>query len=139
MSTISIVDLQTMVMMIVGICLFFCFDDLDGLAFDYFIPEQFVFDIAGNIMGMCLKVFGKADKVWITLLLWTDDKCPEFCLDHLLLVHILCFQDKGGFLFLTKLSITIPLMMAFWSCMCPMMLGERVWPHLIKMSWGYLE
>ena len=45
-STNSLVDLQTMVMIMVGICLFFHFDDLDGLTAEYYIPEQFVFDPA---------------------------------------------------------------------------------------------
>ena len=62
-------NLQTMLMMIVGICLFFCFDDLNGLAVKHFIPEHFVFDPAGNIMCMCLRVFGKVDEDWITLML----------------------------------------------------------------------
>ena len=60
--------------MMVGIYLFFCFDDLDGLAVNSFILEQFVFDPAGNIMRMCLNVFCKADKDWITLILWRDDE-----------------------------------------------------------------
>ena len=108
MSSSSLVDIQTMVIMMVGICLLFCFDDLDGLAVDYFIPEQFVFDPAGNIMGMCLKVFGKADKDWITLMLWTDDKCPEFCPVCLLLVYIYASKIKGGFLFPSKVELNNP-------------------------------
>ena len=55
-STYLLVYLQTVIMIMVGICLFFCFNDLDSLTAKYFIPQQFVFDPAGNIMGMCLKV-----------------------------------------------------------------------------------
>ena len=61
-STNSLVDLQAMVIIMVGICLFFYFDDFDSLTAKYFIPEQFGFDPAGNIMGMCMNVFGKSDK-----------------------------------------------------------------------------
>ena len=107
-STNSLVDLQTMVMTIIGICLFFRFDDLDGLAVDSFIPEQFVFDPARNIMGLCLKVLGKADKDWITLMLWTDDECPEFCPIHLLLVYNYASKIKGGFLFPSEVELNNP-------------------------------
>ena len=107
-STNSLVDLQTMVMIMVGICLFFRFDDLDGLTAEYFIPEQFVFDPAGNIMGMCLKVFGKSDKDWVTLMLWTDDECPEFCPVRLLLVYIYVSKIKGGFLFPSEAELNNP-------------------------------
>jgi hypothetical protein len=41
-----------MVMIMVAICLFFRFDDLDGMTIEHFIPEQFVFDPAGNVMGI---------------------------------------------------------------------------------------
>ena len=63
---------------------FFSFDDLDGLTAEYFISEQFVFDPDGNIMGMCVKVFGKSDKGWDTLML---SSLPPFG------VH-LCVQDE---------------------------------------------
>ena len=75
---------------------------------EYFIPEQFVFDAARNIMGMCLKVFGKSDKDWVTLMLWTDDECPEFCPVCLLLVYIYVSKIKGGFLFPSKVELNNP-------------------------------
>jgi hypothetical protein len=105
MSTNFLVDLQTLVMIMVGICLFFGFDDLDGLTAEYFIPEQFVFNPAGNIMGMCVKVFGKSDKDWVTLMLWTVDKCPEFCPVCLLMVYIYVSKITGGFLFPSKVEL----------------------------------
>ena len=86
-------------MIMVAICLFLCFDDLDGLAIEHFIPEQFVFDPAGNVMGICLKVFGKADTDWVSLTLWMDDECPEFCPVCLLLVYIHLTKIQGGFPF----------------------------------------
>ena len=58
----STIDFQTMATMMVERSLFFHFDDLDGLTVEYLIPEQFVFDLSGNIMSMCQKVFGKSDK-----------------------------------------------------------------------------
>ena len=88
----------------VGINLFFHFDDIDGLAVHSFIPEQFVLDPATNIMGMCLKVLGKADKDWRTLMLWTDDECPEFCPIHLLLVYSYASKSQGHFLFPSKVA-----------------------------------
>jgi hypothetical protein len=97
-----------MVMIMVGVCLFFRFDDLDGLTAKYFIPEQFVFDSAGNLMGMCLKVFGKSDKDWVTLMLWRDDECPELCPVCLILVYIDVSKIKGGFLFPTKAELNNP-------------------------------
>ena len=103
-STNSFLDLQTMEMIMVGINLFFHFDDIDGLAVHSFIPEQFVLDPATNIMGMCLKVLGKADKDWRTLMLWTDEECPEFCPIHLLLVYSYASKSQGHFLFLSKVE-----------------------------------
>ena len=46
-STNLLFDFQTMIMMMVGICLFFCYDDIDGLTAEYFISEHFLFDPAG--------------------------------------------------------------------------------------------
>ena len=108
MSSNSLVELQTMVMITVAICLFFCFDDLDGMTIECFIPEQFVFDPAGNVMGICMKVFGKADTELITLTLWTDDECPEFCPVCLLLVYIHLNKIQGGFLFPSKMELLNP-------------------------------
>ena len=106
-STDSLVDLQTMVMM-VGIYLIFHFDDLDCLTAEYFIPEQFVFDPAENIMCIHMKVFGMSEKDWVTLMLWTDDKCPEFCLVCLLLVYIYDAKITGSFLFPSKVKLDNP-------------------------------
>ena len=65
---------------------FFHFDNLDSLTAGYFILEQFVFYPAGSSMEMSMKAFCKSDKDWVTLMLWIDDKCPEFCPVCLLLV-----------------------------------------------------
>ena len=97
-----------MVMIMVAICLFLRFNDLDSMAVEHFIPEQFVFDPAGNVMGICLKVFGKADTDWVTLTLWTDDECPEFCPVRLLLVYIHFSKIQGGFLFPSEVELLNP-------------------------------
>ena len=94
-----------MVVIMVAKCLFFCFNDLDGMTIEQFIPKQFVFDPAGNIMGICAKVFGKAETDWVTLTLWTDDECPEFCPVCLLLVYIHLAKVQGGFHFPSKLEL----------------------------------
>ena len=59
-------------------------------------------------MGMCLKVFGKSDKDWVTLMLWADDECPEFCPVCLLLVYLYVSKIKGGFLFTSKVELNTP-------------------------------
>ena len=87
-----------MVMIMVAICLFLRFNDLNCMAVEHFIPKQIVFDPAGNVMGICLKVFGKADTDWVTLTLWTDDECPKFSPILLLLVYIHLTKIQGGFL-----------------------------------------
>ena len=66
---------------------FSCFNNLDSMAIEHFIPKQFS-DSAGNAMGICRKLLCKADTDWVSLTLWTDDECPEFCPVHLLLVYI---------------------------------------------------
>ena len=59
-------------------------------------------------MGMGMKVFGKSDKYWVTLMLWMDDKCPEFCPVCLLLVQIYFAKIKGGFFSQTKFELNNP-------------------------------
>ena len=86
----------------------FHFDDLDGMTIEHFIPKQFVFDHARNVMGISIKVFGKADTDWVTLTLWTDDECPEFCPVCLLLVYGHLTKIQGGFLFPSELELLNP-------------------------------
>ena len=86
----------------------FHFDDLDGMTIEHFIPKQFVFDHARNVMGISIKVFGKADTDWVTLTLWTDDECPEFCPVRLLLVYGHLTKIQGGFLFPSELELLNP-------------------------------
>ena len=64
-------------------------------------------------MGMGMKVFGKSDKYWVTLMLWMDDKCPEFCPVCLLLIQIYIAKIKGGFFSQPKLNLTIHPLMVF--------------------------
>jgi hypothetical protein len=59
-------------------------------------------------MGICVKVFDKADTDWVTLTLWTDDECPEFCPVCLLLVYIHLTKIQGGFLFPSELELLNP-------------------------------
>lgn len=67
---------------------------LNGLAVDYLVPGQIVLDHAGNIMSMCLKVFGKANKDCITLILCMDNECPELCPVCLLMGYIYALKSK---------------------------------------------
>jgi hypothetical protein len=97
-----------MVMIMVAICLFFHFDDLDSMTIEHFIPKQFVFDPAGNVIGICMEVFGKADTDWVTLTLWTDDECPEFIPVCLLLVYMHLTKIQGGLLFPSELELLKP-------------------------------
>ena len=92
----------------VAICLFFHFDDLDGMTIEHFIPKQFVFDPARNVTGISVIVFGKADTDWVTLTLWTDDECPEFCPVCLLLFYSHLTKTQGGFLFPSELELLNP-------------------------------
>ena len=41
--------------------------------------------------------------------------------------------------FRLKVNLTIHSLMAFLSYWCPMESLESMWPHLLTMSWGYLE
>ena len=108
LSSKLLVDLQTMVMIMAAICLFFCFDDLDSITIKHFIPKQFVFDPAEIVMGIGMKVFGKADTDWVMLTLRTDDECPEFCRVRLLLVYIHLTKIQGEVLFPSKLELLNP-------------------------------
>ena len=108
LSSNSLVDLQTMVMTMVTICLFFSINDLYSMTIEHFISEQFVFDPAGNIMGICKRLSGKDDADWFMLTFWMDDECPEFCPVCLLLVYIHVTKIQGGCLFPSELELLNP-------------------------------
>ena len=99
LSSNSLVDLQTMTTLMISICLFLRFDDIEGLMISAFQPEHFVFDGFGHIRALCLKVCGKTDNQITSLLLWRDDTCPEFCPVRLLLVYLHISGIKSGTLF----------------------------------------
>ena len=71
-------------------------------------------------MGMCMKVFSKSDKDWVILMLWTYDKCPEFCPVYFFLVYIYVAKINGGFLFPSKVELKNPSSDVILSHSCPM-------------------
>lgn len=108
LSSNSLIDLQTFTIIQVSICLFLRFDDFVDIELDHFEAKHFVFDDAGNIRALCLKVFGKSDENWVHLFLWIDEEFPEFCPVSLLLSYIHCAKIRGGFLFPTEDELKCP-------------------------------
>ena len=108
LSANSIVGLQTMTIIMVSTCLFLRFDEVNGMLMEHFLPELFVYDDAGYICALCLKVCGKTDATWVTLMLWTDDVNPEFCPVRLLLIYLHVSGIKSGVLFPTEEELREP-------------------------------
>ena len=55
---------------------------------DHFILELVDYYNSGEVERLCVKVKGKSDKEWVTLLIWSDNENPEFCLVRHLLVYL---------------------------------------------------
>ena len=102
LSSNSMIDLQTFVIVMVSICLFLQFDHFVDIELSHFEQKLFVFDSYGNIQALCMRVYGKSDAGWTHLFLWTDEECPEFCPGSILLCYVHCAGIKGGFLFPSK-------------------------------------
>ena len=66
---------------------------------DHFILELVDYYNSGEVERLCVKVKGKSDKEWVTLLIWSDNENPEFCLVRHLLVYLKLTGITGGFLF----------------------------------------
>ena len=97
-----------MTILVLSICLFLRFDEIDGMRMEHFKPEHFMFDSAGYTKAICVEVCGKSDKKWVSMMIWTDDECPEFCPVRLLLSYVHCSGIKGGVLFPVEADLRNP-------------------------------
>lgn len=98
LSTKSIVDLQTWVIIIVATLLFLRHDEFHDIELKQFLPNLFeIFE--DRVSALALKVFGKSDKRWLQRKLIADKKFPEFCPVSPLLIYTHLIRIKGGFLF----------------------------------------
>ena len=74
LSSNSMIDLQTFVIVMASICLFLRFDDFVDIELSHFEQKLFVFDSCGNIQALCLRLYGKSDAGWTHLFLWNDEE-----------------------------------------------------------------
>lgn len=98
LSSNNIVGLETYTMVLMGIKCFLRPDELMTIKAEHFIPQLFC-QHQGRIIGMVVKVKGKADKKWVYLWIWADDENPDLCPLRHLLAYLHLSQHRGGPLF----------------------------------------
>ena len=108
LSSNSMIDLQTFVIIMVSICLFLQFDDFLDIELSHFEQKLFVFDSCGNIKALCLRTYGKSDAGWTHLFLRTDEECQEIYPVSILLCFVHCAGIKGGFIFPSEQELKSP-------------------------------
>jgi hypothetical protein len=102
-------DLQTYVMLLLGVKLFLRHDEYSSIKIESFekVQKRHVIDENG-IHGLCLEVMGKSDKVPKQLYIWVDDDNPVFCPVRFLLLYLKVTGIKKGYLFPTYAELTVP-------------------------------
>jgi hypothetical protein len=108
LSSNTIIDMQTFVIVMVSNCLFLWFDDFVEIELSYFEQRYLFMNSCGNIQALCLKVSGSSDAGWTHLFLWNDEECPEFCPVSILLCYVYCAGLNGGFLFPSEEELKTP-------------------------------
>jgi hypothetical protein len=114
LSTNRIEDLQFYCIMLVSIHLFLRHDEFSNIQLDH-IQRDLCIIKEGQLEALALRVSGKTDQVWKTLILWRKDDVPEFCPVRHLLCYVHLAEIKNGFLFpnLKKRPTSISIM-ACW-------------------------
>jgi hypothetical protein len=98
LSTNRIEDLQLYCIMLVSIHLFLRHDEFSSIQLDH-IQRDLCIIKEGQLEALALRVCGKTDQVWKTLILWRKDYVPEFCPVRHLLCYVHLAEIKNGFLF----------------------------------------
>lgn len=107
LSTKCIVNLQMWVIIIVSIKLFLRHDEFHDIEMAHFLPELFHI-LEDRIESLVLKVFGKSDKRWIKLALFSDNEYPDLCPIRPLLVYMHLIGIKDGYLFPSEAELLDP-------------------------------
>ena len=94
----DIVDFQTYCIILIGIKVFLRQDEFGDIEIEDFEPTLFIVKDEA-IIGLVVKVQGKADDDVAHLYIWMDDENPEFCPVRHLFVYVHVAGVKGGFLF----------------------------------------
>jgi hypothetical protein len=97
-STNKLDDLQLYCIIMVSIHLFLRHDEFSNIRVDDIQRDLSVFK-DGNLEAFAIRVCGKTDKIWRTLMLWKKDDVPEFCPIRHLLSYIHLAKIESGFLF----------------------------------------
>jgi hypothetical protein len=107
LSTQSIVDLQTWVIIIVATILFLRHDEFHDIEMKHFKDELFQI-LPDRINSLALSVYGKSDKRWLIRRLVADHEYPELSPVSPLLVYTHLIGIKGGYLFPTAAELQDP-------------------------------
>ena len=107
LSSNCIIGLQTYVIILVAIWIFLRHDEFHDIEMDQFQMDMHeVFE--DKVEALVLKVFGKADKTWVTLKLWFNHEYPELCPVRHLLVYLYLTGIKSGYLFPSEKELLHP-------------------------------
>ena len=107
LSTSSLKNLQTYVMMLLGIRLFLRFDEFSKITVDSF-DTGLHSSPNGKLNALCISICGKSDKVVHKFLIFASDDCPEFCPLRHLLLYVYLTKMKGGYLFPNEKELNNP-------------------------------
>lgn len=102
----DIVDFQTYCIILIGIKVFLRQDEFGDIEIEDFEPTLFIVKDEA-IIGLVVKVQGKADDDVVHLYIWMDDENPEFCPVRHLFVYVYVAGVKGGFLFPSKKELLV--------------------------------
>lgn len=94
----SLEGLQTYCMMILGVKLFLRADELIKIRICDFKKEYATIH-PNSIKSLCIGIQGKTDEEEVTLMIYRDDKNPEFCALRHLLVYVKKARITSGCLF----------------------------------------
>ena len=109
LSSNSIIDFQTFVIVMVSICLFLQFDDFVDIELSHFEQKLFVFDSCGNIKALCLKVLVNLLQDGHIYFSGMMKSVQSSALCSILLYYVYCASIKGGFLHPSEEELKSPL------------------------------
>jgi hypothetical protein len=106
LSSGDINDMKTYVMILLGIKLFLRADELVQLKLDMFGLDYQIVSI-DSVRALAVTIKGKNDTVPVTLMIFSDDDCPEFCPVRHLLAYVKKAGLKEGYLFPGDLELQL--------------------------------
>jgi integrase len=97
-STNKIEDLQLYCIILVFIHLFLRHDEISNIKVED-IQQDLSILKEGAVAALAIRVCGKTDKIWRTLVLWRKEDVPEFCPSRHLLAYVHLAKIQTRYLF----------------------------------------